>query len=188
MKKLWINKNFQYSGEQLSSLYAYLNHKVLGDSIVAWAGPCNVSLEHMVDGEDLLEQAKIESDNMLHFIIEKFDSSLLFMTCLQRLLAEIVISEIQKLSANGLSASLIRKGDDIYSGDKKLNISIATCSPSSCLLHFGINIGNEGTPVETCALSDFKIEPKAFAEAIMAKVVSEVEGLTRATQKVKWVK
>ncbi len=185
MKKLWIDKSFEYSGEQLSSLYAYLNHKVLGDSVVAWAGPCNVSLEHMVDGEDLLELAQIKSDNMLHFIIEKFEASLLFMACLQRLFAEIVITEIKKESSE---AQLVRKGDDIYWGNKKLNISIATCSPSSSLLHFGINIGNEGTPVETCALSDFKIKPKDFAENVMDVLVAEVEGLVRATRKVKWVK
>ena len=186
MKALFINKKQKYTGEQLCSLYAYLNHGLLGDSIISWVGACDVTLEHMVDGEDLLEKAKIQSDEMLHFIVEKFDAPLIFMACLQRLFAEIVISEIRSQSKEG--ANLKRKGDDIYWGSKKLNISIATCSPSSSLLHFGINIKNEGTPVPTCALSDFGIEAQSFAKSVMDKVSLEVKALVRATQKVKWVK
>lgn len=188
MKYKFIETNSKYTGEQLQSLYAYLNFEILGDSIISWTGPCDVSLDHMVDGEDLLVKAKIKSDKMLHFIIEKFDTSLESMVLVQRLFANIVISQIKANSKTEAANKLIRKGDDIYCGDKKLNVSIATISPSSALLHFGINISNEGTPVPTCSLEDFKIEANSFAQNIMKAIAEELASVKRATQKVKWVK
>ena len=85
-------------------------------------------------------------------------------------------------------SQLRREGDDIYWGEKKLNISIATVSPVSALIHFAINIVNEGTPVATCALQDFNIEPQMFAEKILTALKAELESMDEATQKVHWVK
>ena len=115
MKSKFIKKHISYDGSQLKSLYSYLNHNLLGDSIVSWVGPCDVSFEHMVDGEDLLEQASIKADQMLHFIIEVFELKLFSAVCLQRLFAEIFISYIQKNSKNkNIASEVIRCGDDIY--------------------------------------------------------------------------
>jgi len=188
MKHKFLDKKTKYTGEQLQSLYAYLNFEVLGDSVISWTGACDVSLDHMVDGEDLLVKAKIQSDDMLHFIVEKFNTNLESMVLMQRLLAGLVIKEIKVLSKTEDTKELVRKGDDIYCADKKLNVSIATISPSSALMHFGINIGNAGTPVPTCSLDDFKIDAKVFANNIMERFTAEVASVTRATQKVKWVK
>ncbi|HMN69679.1 MAG TPA: DUF366 family protein, partial [Bdellovibrionales bacterium] len=53
LKTKFIDTAEIYDGSQLVSLRSYLKHGLLGDSIVAWVGPCKVSLDHMVDGEDL---------------------------------------------------------------------------------------------------------------------------------------
>lgn len=187
MKAKFLHVDEKYDGAQLVSLRNYLKHGLLGDSVVAWIGPCDVTLDHMVDGEDLVAGAEIRGGSMLHFIVEKFDCTLLAAVGLQRLLASIVRDE---LSASGeIGKGLFRDGDDIYSSDRrKLSISIATQSPVSSLIHFAVNVSNEGTPVKTLSLGDLKVEPKAFAEKILAKFCSEVDSIVEATHKVRWVK
>lgn len=186
MKKLWINDVFNYDGSQLSPLFAYLNFGLLGDSIVSWRGPCQIPWNHMIDGEDLRVQSPIEGSDMVHFIIEKFNCELFSAVGLQRLMASIVMNHIQiNIFQNGKKELLIRDGDDIYLKDKKLSISVATLSRTSALIHFAVNISNEGTPVETCSLNDFSIKPVEFAQSIMTDFCNEVTSMVEATQKVK---
>lgn len=181
MKSLYIDKQITYDGTQLSSLHAYLNYKILGPSIISWQGPCFVSLTHMVDGEDLLEESTIAGSLMVHFVVEVFDRDLFSGVVLQRLLASIVRDQLQAHTEKVLT----RDGDDIYLDDRKLSISIATRSPISTMIHFAVNVSNEGTPVKTLALEDLKVDPKTFAEMIMQKFAQEYESITKATQKVK---
>lgn len=184
MKTLWIENEFKYDGSQLHSLFSYLNYKILGDSIVSWIGECDVSFDHMVDGEDLLSRSQIRSKRMLHFIIEIFDENLTSGVSLQRLFASITKDLIEAHSGIKLN----RSGDDIFCGTKKLSVSIATSSPRSSLIHFGINVTNENTPVATCALGDFGIQPISFAKKLMEDFSNEFKTIKEATQKVKWVK
>jgi len=80
VKSLFIENKFTYDGSQLHSLFAYLEHGLLGPSVVSWRGACNIPFSHMVDGEDLLAKASIEGDEMLHFIIE-FLIEIFFRSC-----------------------------------------------------------------------------------------------------------
>lgn len=180
MKYKYIKENINYDGSQLKPLYAYVHHKLHGDSILAFSGACDVSLENMVDAEDFVVQAKIKSDKMLHFIVEIFNQSLTTAVSLQRLLVSLVQNILLESGHR-----LRREGDDLYFQDKKLSVSIASCSAVSVMIHLGINIENSGTPVPTCALSDFKIQPEKFANDIMIKFSEEFESIVAATQKVK---
>ena len=189
MQSLFIEKKFKYDGSQLRSLYAYLEHGVLGDSVVSWMGPCDVSLTEMVDGEDLRSRSVIRGDHMAHFILEKFDVQLATAVSYQRLMGALTIDILRELSCEKEKIkSLRRKGDDIYLGEAKLNISIATQSPISSLIHFAVNISNKGTPVETLSLGDLQVSPIEFINKFMTSICNEVESIHRATQKVKWVK
>lgn len=192
MKTKFIEKEFPYDGTQLRSLYGYLDHGLLGDSIVAWVGPCNIDFSHMVDGEDLLAKAEIRGARMVHFIVEKFHSTLPEMVALQRLLAAIV-KDVIVTRENGLPRFPIRReGDDIYlmlpNGEGKLSISIATMSPSSGLVHFAVNVTNEGTPVKTASLEDIRFAAREFAELVIGAFARECESIREATMKVKWVR
>ena len=187
MKRLFIDTEFKYDGTQLRSLYAYLEHGLLGDSLTSWIGPCQVELDHMVDGEDVRARSRICGSRMLHFILEKFDVELATAVAYQRLMGCLVIDRLRELSPREpLVKNLERRGDDIYLEDRKLNISVATQSPSSSLVHFAINISNEGTPVETLSLGDLGVSPNDFVGPFMESVCAEVESIQRATQKVKW--
>jgi hypothetical protein len=189
MKSKFIDGGEKYDGSQLVSLRNYLTHGILGDSIVAWVGPCDVSFEHMVDGEDLLEKATIAGGKMLHFIIEKFDSNLYFAVGLQRLFASIVKDRLMLIAGNkALAQTLFREGDDLFCGQKKLSISIATQSPVNSLIHFAMNVTNEGTPVQTACLEELEVSPDALAEQVMTAFCKEINTIQDATQKVRWVK
>lgn len=185
MKSLWLEQNTLYDGKQLQPLMNYLVHGLLGDSIVAWRGPCNVSAEHMIDGEDLRQEALIQGQDMLHFVVEIFDFSLRAGIALQRLMATLVVDTLKECSTSDNIQQLKRSGDDLYLSDKKLNISIATATTNSVLIHFGVNVTNEGTPVATCSLKDFNVEPEKFAGLFLDKVTEEVKSIHRANQKVR---
>ncbi|MES2769707.1 MAG: DUF366 family protein, partial [Bdellovibrionota bacterium] len=157
MKTLWIDQTIKYDGTQLRSLYAYLEHNLLGNSVIAFRGACDVNFDHMVDGEDLLQRAQICGSDMLHFIFEIFDEKLISGVLIQRLFASMAQNKILQKSKGQIL--LKRDGDDLYLDDRKLSISIAARSPQSILIHFAMNISNEGTPVKTCSLQDLKIEP-----------------------------
>lgn len=200
MEFKFVQNEMKYDGAQLSSLYTYLNHGILGDSVLAWVGPCDISVDKIVDAEDLLTGHQIYSEKMLHFIVELFDISLFSMACLQRLMGDLTRDMIYQKTGH----YLVRKGDDLYlmqegagrldlvpvkDQDSKLNISIATTSPTSALMHFGINISSKNTPVKTCSLEDLGIlDSKSFATDLGQRLIQEILGLRRATQKVKWVK
>ena len=182
----WLEHKELYDGSQLQPLTNYLKHGLMGDSLTCWVGPCDVQPEHMIDGEDLREKALIQSDQMLHLVIELFHQSLQSAIFLQRLIGELVIKTLREQGEAEKALQLERRGDDLYWGEKKLNVSIATLSRNSVLLHFGINVTNEGTPVSTCALSDFAIEqPASFAQSLCEKIHQEVEGQKRAYCKIK---
>jgi hypothetical protein len=188
MKSLFIEKELPYDGTQLRSLFGYLDHQIMGDSVVSWIGPCSVSFEHMVDGEDFLAGATIAGARMVHFIIEKFHLPLIAGVALQRLFSSICLEILREKISPQAAALLRREGDDIYFNDGKLSISIATLSPVSCLIHFAVNCTNEGTPVKTSSLSDMGVDSVMFAGLAMARLTREMESIEEATVKVKWVK
>lgn len=176
MKTLFVANNLHYDGSALKPLYSYIHHRLPGDSIVAFVGSCDVNLEHMVDAEDFVVSAKIKSDHMLHFIIEVFGQNLMTAVSLQRLLV-CLAQDILKLD-------LVRSGDDLYLEKRKLSVSIASVSAVSAMIHFGLNIKNDGTPVPTCCLEELGINPKSFAEGLMKKFSEEFTSIVEATQKV----
>ncbi len=216
MKTLFIDEKFKYDGSQLRSLFGFLDYKIQGDSVVSWVGPCDIPMDKIVDGQDLLEGSKIYSEEMLHFVIEVFDAKLIQMVLWQRLFCEIVKAEVLNWSKNKIN--LVRSGDDLYlkvregqgtgsaanldsnfskpikNKDLKLNISIATVSPVSGLVHFGINVSSKNTPVKTLSLNDIhklmggEHNIKDWAKSLMNKFSEEFKSAVLATQKVKWVK
>ncbi|MHB8157041.1 MAG: DUF366 family protein, partial [Desulfocucumaceae bacterium] len=115
-------KTLEYTGHQLASLWAYRSFGLQGDSIVCFRGPCSVSPTEMVDVEDVLGGSSIYGPDMLHFIVEHFGEKLEKGVLRQRLLMAIIKDELAW-------PGVIRKGDDLYIGDGKLSISIATSSP-----------------------------------------------------------
>ena len=182
MKTKFIENEIKYIGSQLAPHWIYENFKIQGDAIVAFIGECEVKLTEMVDMEDVINNEPIYSKSMLSFIIEMFNIGLVEGVCRQRLLICTIKEALEK---RGLHPK--RSGDDIYFDDKKLSVSIATVSPTSVLIHTGLNINSDGAPIKACGLSnDLNISDiKALAQEIMKNYSEEIEDIVLATTKVR---
>jgi hypothetical protein len=179
MKTLFLEENTSYTGPQLRSLYLY-EKGLKGDGILSWIGPCHVKTSNLVDAEDRVQNDFIKSKEMVHFLAEFFHKDIFFGICIQRLMAEIVIDVLNEFSKEKIN----RRGDDVYCGDKKLNVSIATVSPVSTVIHFGVNVDPEGAPVSAIGLKDLGVDARFFAEQVLSRVEKEIEQIHQASVKV----
>jgi len=183
MKTHFIETTIKYTGLQLHSHFAYKNCNLQGDSIVSFIGPCEVTLEHLVDLEDVKANAPIYSTNMLHFIVEHFHTPLEVMVLRQRLLTAQIRDLLEASGIQGIQ----RQGDDLYDGAYKLSVSIATLSPVSGVMHFGINVSSANTPVPTRGLADYGLVPELFAHQVLKTYTEELANIQAATCKVRAV-
>ena len=171
-----------YDGTQLNSRWIEQTFHLTGDAIMAFCGKADVPIEHMVDLEDVAANAPIYSEAMLHFIIEHFDRDLEKMVWRQRLFVSILKEELKNYP---VCQKIRREGDDLFDGNAKLSVSIATASPVSCLIHTGINIVSRNTPVTTKGLADYDLDPKTLAKAVLKRYQQEVAEIDHARNKVR---
>lgn len=184
MKTKYIDKEIKYIGSQLAPHWIYKNFGIQGDSVVAFRGECEVKLSEMVDIEDVINNEPIYSKDMLSFISEQFGIGLTEGVFRQRLLM-CIIKEI--LEEKGIFVK--RNGDDLLINGGKLSVSIATKSVTSVLIHTGLNILSEGTPVKACGLkSELGIENiEEFAQEVMKRYSEEIDDIILAGTKVRGV-
>jgi len=79
-----------------------------------------------------------------------------------------------------------RMGDDLYVNRGKLSVSIATCTTVSTIIHVGLNIETQGTPVKTIGLNELGIaDIAAFADKVMLRYKMELEQIYEARCKVR---
>jgi uncharacterized protein len=191
MKSLFIPEPIRYTGEELRPHWIYSNFGLLGEAVVSFVGPCDVPIDNMVDLEDVRHNDAIFSMQMLHFIIEIFNLPLREGVLVQRLFTTIMMAKLDDLLKGASSDVRLRRfGDDIFVNDtKKLSVSICTLSPTSSLIHAGLNIESDGTPVEAAGLtSELGLSDiQGFAEACMNALVDEWEDINRCCCKVKAV-
>ncbi len=183
MKQHFIEGEITYDGTQLRSHWIFERTGTVGNAIAAFTGPADVPLKNMVDLVDVAAKERIYSTSMLHFIVEAFDADLSSMILKQRLLSAIAAEKLK--AQHEACRHVVRKGDDLYDGEKKLSVSIATASPVSCLIHFAINIKSDRTPVPTVGLSDYGIDPVEFAGSLMSAFAGEIETVGTARSKVR---
>ena len=186
MREFIIPEPLTYDGTQLVSHWAYRNYGVLGDSIVTFQGPCRVDLTEMVDLKDVIENAPIFSEQMLHFIVEHFTLDLECTILRQRLLVAV----IKDIVSEKCGAGIRRSGDDLFVGEQKLTVSIATLTPVSCMIHTGVNITGRNAPVAAIGLAELGISldgVSQVAKAICRAYVEEYEQVKLARCKVRGV-
>ena len=183
METLFIEKEIKYIGSQLAPHWIYKNFHIQGDAIVAFIGEVDVKLDEMVDIEDVINNEPIYSKKMLNFIIENFNSSLEQMVWIQRLFISIIKEVVEEY---GIIVK--RDGDDLFFDNRKLSVSIATKSITSCLIHTALNIIKEGAPISASDLTEIGIvDIREFAQKIMQKFSNEAQSIKMATYKVRGV-
>lgn len=183
MQTYFIEKEIKYIGSQLAPHWIYKNFHLIGDAIVAFIGEVDVDLSEMVDIEDVINNEPIYSKKMLNFIIEQFNCSLEQMVWTQRLFMSIIKEKLEEYGV-----IIKRDGDDLFFDSRKLSVSIATKSITSCLIHTGLNIIKEGAPISVSDLTEIGVEDiEKFAKDIMETFQQEVNSIKLATCKVRGV-
>jgi len=177
MKYKKLDEPLQYDGSQIEPFWAFKEINVKGSSLISWIGPMEIKGDHIIDYEDI--GLEIKSSQMVHFIVEHFDIQPAdIKTCYHRQrIMVMIIKDI--LAQSGIKTS--REGDDLYFKDKKLSVSIATCSNSSMKIHFGMNVRNEGTPhdVETIGLLECNknLDIQSLIDKIAETYINEIESI-----------
>jgi hypothetical protein len=164
MKSLYVKEKMKFTGEQLEPHWTYKNLDILGDSILAFVGPCDLKEEYLVGVDHFKKKTQIKSEMMLHFLVEHFDQDLEKAILRQKLLMSILKDKLN----HRLGGDVFQRwGNDIFDQDFKLTVSTVTRTPVSTKIHVGINISSKNVPVKARGLSDYGIDPDDIAEVVM---------------------
>jgi hypothetical protein len=164
MRSLFVREEILFTGEQMASFWAYKNHDILGDNIIAFIGPCQVDPEHIIAIDHFKKKTQIRSERMLHFLVEHFDQDLERAILRQKLLVDILKDKLNHRLKEDL---LQRWGDDLFDSEHKLTVSATARTSVSTKIHLGINISSQNTPVKTKGLDDYGIDPNDISQAVM---------------------
>jgi hypothetical protein len=176
-----LEPRLAYDGTQLRPHFLMTRFRLVGDAAVVFRGPADVRGAALVDLEDRAQNHVIRSADMLHLIMERFETDLVRAILLQRLIASIV-ADLVRAGAPG--RQVLRNGDDVRVDGRKLSVSIATASPVSTLIHFGINVDPKDAPVPAIGLAELGIDPQGFATSLLDRIDAELEGVAHARAKV----
>jgi len=192
MKHLKLNNETSYDGSQIEPYWAFKTFGIKDSSIVSWMGPMEIHPNNLIDFEDI--GIEIKGGNMLHFIIEHFDTQPADLNlCYHR---QRIFVLIVKDLLNDFGMTTSREGDDLFFKKEtkrgKLSVSIATCSVSSMKIHFALNLTEEGTPddVETSALLEAGLnigieQVELLAETACDKYINEISSIKSDITKTK---
>lgn len=182
MKTLWLEQAVRYDGTQLRAHWILQTTGLCGDAAVGFRGPCHVARGEIADLADL-DGPGIAGDDMVHVVWENFSATdLLLAVHRQRLLAA---QAADVLAALAPAARIVRQGDDLYVGEGKLSISIATVTPVSSVIHFAVNATPGGAPVATATLAEISVAPAAFGQALLDRLQQEQSSIAEARAKVR---
>jgi hypothetical protein len=162
----FVQENTCYDGSQIQPLWGLDQIGIKGSSIVSWIGSMEIDPSKIIDVEDV--GLEIKSNEMIHFIVEHFDcqpTNIKLCYHRQRILVMILKDELAQW---GVQCN--RSGDDLFIGNGKLTVSIATISATSMKIHLGINITSDGTPkdVETIGI----LETKSISRNDLFKIIN----------------
>lgn len=180
----FLEERIEYTGRELRSHFIRERAGIETDGLIAFVGGCSVRGDALVDLEDAGRVSSIEAASMLHFIGEHFAIGLREANLRLRLFAAIIKETIDGTEAG---AEIVRSGDDLFVGDRKLTVAICTLSPVSALMHFGVNIDPAGAPVPAIGLEELGIDAEGFARLVMDRYRAECESIEIALRKVRGV-
>lgn len=171
-----------YDGSPLGGHWAYLNHGIQGDSLLAFEGPCRVEVEALADLEDARGGAFIYSPRMLHFVLELFGPGLERAVERQWLMAATAQDEVNRSLKKG---RVERDGNDLWFGKRKLSVSIAAPTGVSVKVHLGLNIDASGAPVPAVGLRDLGVPARALGLRLLERFADDHARMRAARTKVR---
>jgi len=183
MKTRFIKEELTFTGEQLHSLFAYDNYNILGDSIIAFIGACDISLKETVDLETQKARKYSYVPKMLHFLCEHFEVDVEKAILRSYLLLDIAKDILnEKLGTNQIK----RVFNELYDGESRVAISMATSSPVSSLIYVGVHIVPP-TDIPAKGLEDYQIDPLEFGNLVLERYAKDAERINQMRYRTRWV-
>jgi hypothetical protein len=176
-----LEEELAYTGAELRSGFVRARTGLAGDAAVGFVGPCRVPNENLVDLDDARAGEFIRAASMAHVIVEHacaLEVAVLRQRLLVALLGEMLVEEGKLMR---------RDGDDLYYEGRKLTVSIAAPSSSSCVVHLGINLDPAGAPVPAVGLTELGLDARVVLDALLARYGRELESAGHAQTKVRTV-
>ena len=173
------NESRIYEGCEIDHLWfsKIIGKHAYGNLLVTWRGPMDVKLENVRDQAERIEWEKgtrIRGPDLFHVVAEfpQIGNDLILMYSLQVMLCDALATRLLELGHRPKT-----KGTDIFVEVKKLNVGICSATPTSCTMHYGVNITLEGEPsipegVDACGLADLLGGDAEGAVALMEEVVT----------------
>ncbi|MFP4458917.1 MAG: DUF366 family protein [Candidatus Zixiibacteriota bacterium] len=177
-----LNREMSMTKDALFPQWALDKFDIIGDSIVAFKGPFDMTEEEFYNlSEKRPGELKLSGKEMLHFIIEHFNNKISLSVYRQYLLVSIVE---EKLVRRKTKVGIIRWGEDIYDEDKILSVSVITANAVSTKIHLGLFIeDDEDNGIR--GLKHFDILPEEFAEIAVSQYRAEFKRLADKTSTIR---
>ncbi len=175
-----LDEKVTYTGRELRGGWVREMTGLDGDAAVAFVGPCRVATDDLVDLDDARAGDTIDAAEMAHVVVEHPNCTLQAAVLRQRLLVCILCVILEE---SGIATR--RDGDDVYVQDRKLTVSIAAPSRSSCLIHLGVNIDPAGAPVAAVGLDELGVPAVGVLEILLNRYKDELDSAAYAETKVR---
>ncbi|MCK5832350.1 DUF366 family protein [bacterium] len=170
------------TGEEMAPHWAYRNFGLLGDSIVALRGNFNVPSEKWMDIEAIIHCRDVYQADMLHFVIEHFQSSIREMMMRQYILLSIVEEKLLHRMEE-TENRLVRLGDDLFDGENRLTVTSANVTPVSAKFYLGIYLDSEANN-GIRGLKSYNVKALEFAELVINQYRAEMRRLEEKSWRV----
>lgn len=180
----YLGEGIDYTGLELRSHFIRERTRIATDGLIAFVGRCDVDSSRLVDLEDAFAGSVIRARSMLHFIGEHFQCPLREGNARLRLFAAIAAEALGRLAPG---TAVVRRGDDLFVGERKLTVAICTVTPVSVVFHFGVNVDPLGAPVSAVGLGELGIDTKTYALSVLERYRGECESIELALRKVRGV-
>ncbi len=173
MKSLIIREPIEFDASAMRPHWAQEKFDILGDSIVAFHGKCNIPEQDFMDLRKRKKGPCLCAEDMLHFVAEQFQPYLEMAVLRQYLLVLIAGEKLEHRVDPSLE--IIRWHDDLFLDNRKLTVTAVAKTPVSTKIHLGINIDPTGTTQPAVGLAELGIDPFDLAEAIVDQYKLEMQ-------------
>jgi len=183
MKFKILPRPHDLSGEELRAHWAYKNFGLQGDSIVAFRGLFDVPHELWIDLDPTIQKSDIHSADMLHFVVEHFNSTLRETLLRQYILVSILEEKLLHRMSD-VEHRLVRLGEDLFDGENRLTVTAAGSTPVSNKLHLGIYIDPEFLK-GVHGLKAYNIKALELAEIVINQYRAEMRRLEEKSWRIR---
>ncbi len=162
MAFMFVPKPQEMNLDVMRSHWALIHFDIRGDSIVAFIGTLHIDSDQQLDILEAKGKLSLPDCEMLNLVVEHFGDDLEKGILRQNILLNIAF---EKILHRIKDVQIMRWGEDLYEGNKRLTVSSVSTTFVSVKIHLGICINPE-LDNGFVGLTKYSIDPVELAEVI----------------------